>query len=86
MCLGNIVEFADRDELFNNPLHPDPTIKRKQIILTGEMPNPEDPPSGCKFHTRCLFVTVKCKEIDPEFREITKGHEIACHLASIIKI
>ena len=92
MYLGNIVEIANRDELFNNPLHPytkallsavpipDPTIRRKRIILTGEMPNPADPPSGCKFHTRCQYVTDKCKEIDPEFKEISKGHSVACHL------
>ena len=93
MYLGNIVEIANRDELFNNPLHPytkallsavpipNPTIKRKRIILTGDMPNPANPPSGCKFHTRCPYAIDKCSEIDPEFRKISEGHEVSCHLA-----
>ena len=92
MYLGNIVEIADRDELFKNPLHPytkallsavpvpDPTIKRKRIILKGDVPNPANPPSGCKFHTRCPYVTEKCKEVEPEFRKIAEGHEVACHI------
>lgn len=92
MYFGNIVEIADRDELFSNPLHPytkallsavpiaDPTIKRKRIILTGDVPNPANPPSGCKFHTRCPYATDKCKELEPEFRKISEGHEVACHI------
>ena len=92
MYLGNIVEIASRDELFKNPLHPytkallsavpipDPTIKRKRIILTGDIPNPANPPSGCKFHTRCSYAVDKCSQVDPEFRKISKGHEVACHL------
>lgn len=92
MYLGSIVEIADRDELFNYPLHPytkallsavpipDPTIKRKRIILNGEIPNPAKPPSGCKFHTRCPYVTDKCKNLEPQFRRISDGHEVACHI------
>ncbi len=92
MYFGNIVEIADRDELFSNPLHPytkallsavpipDPTVKRKRIILTGDVPNPANPPSGCKFHTRCPYATDKCKELEPEFRKISEGHEVACHI------
>lgn len=92
MYLGNIVEIADRDELFKNPLHPytkallsavpipDPKIKRKRIILNGDIPNPAEPPSGCKFHTRCPYATDKCKNVEPEFRKISEGHEVACHI------
>jgi len=92
MYLGNIVEIADRDELFKNPLHPytkallsavpipDPKIKRKRIILNGDIPNPANPPSGCKFHTRCPYATDKCKNVEPEFRKISEGHEVACHI------
>jgi len=92
MYLGNIVEIADRDELFKNPFHPytkallsavpipDPTIKRKRIILTGDIPNPSKPPSGCKFHTRCPYAMDKCKDIEPSFRKISEGHEVACHI------
>lgn len=92
MYLGNIVEIADRDELFKNPLHPytkallsavpipDPKIKRKRIILNGDIPNPAEPPSGCKFHTRCQYATDKCKNVEPEFRKISEGHEVACHI------
>jgi len=92
MYLGNIIEIADRDELFKNPLHPytkallsavpipDPKIKRKRIILNGDIPNPANPPSGCKFHTRCPYATDKCKNVEPEFRKISEGHEVACHI------
>jgi len=92
MYLGNIVEIADRDELFKNPLHPytkallsavpipDPTIKRKRIILSGDIPNPAKPPSGCKFHTRCPYATDKCKDIEPKLEKKFEGHEVACHI------
>ena len=91
MYLGSMVELADKDELFDNPLHPytkallsaipipDPTIKRDRIILTGDIPSPANPPKGCKFHTRCPYATVKCKEEAPEYREIKEGHFVACH-------
>ena len=54
-------------------------VKRKRIILTGDIPNPANPPSGCKFHTRCSYATDKCREIEPEFRKVSEGHEVACH-------
>ena len=91
MYLGSMVEHADKDELFDNPLHPytkallsaipipDPTIKRDRIILTGDIPSPANPPKGCKFHTRCPYATDKCKEEAPEYREIKEGHFVACH-------
>ena len=91
MYLGSMVELADKDELFDNPLHPytkallsaipipDPTIKRDRIILTGDIPSPANPPKGCKFHTRCPYATDKCKEEAPEYREIKEGHFVACH-------
>ena len=91
MYLGSMVELADKDELFDNPLHPytkallsaipipDPTIKRERIILTGDIPSPANPPKGCKFHTRCPYATDKCKEEAPEYREVKERHFVACH-------
>ena len=91
MYLGSMVELADKDELFDNPLHPytkallsaipipDPTIKRERIILTGDIPSPANPPEGCKFHTRCPYATDKCRNEAPEYREIKEGHFVACH-------
>ncbi|MFD3155579.1 ABC transporter ATP-binding protein [Haloimpatiens sp. FM7330] len=92
MYLGSMVEMAPKDELYKNPVHPytkallsavpipDPTIRRDRIILKGDLPSPSNPPSGCKFHTRCPYVTKKCKEQIPKYREIDKDHFVACHL------
>jgi oligopeptide transport system ATP-binding protein len=92
MYLGNIVEMASRDELFDHPLHPytqallsavpipDPDLKRERIILEGDIPSPANPPKGCKFHTRCPFAKDICKEQVPEFRDVGGGHYVACHL------
>ncbi|MCX7570930.1 dipeptide ABC transporter ATP-binding protein [Tumebacillus sp. DT12] len=92
MYLGSMVEMAPRDELFAQPLHPytrallsavpipDPTLKRERIVLRGDIPSPVDPPSGCKFHTRCPVATDACRESAPEFREVGSGHFVACHL------
>lgn len=94
MYLGNMIELADKEELFSNPMHPytkallsaipvpDPTIKRERIILQGDLPSPANPPKGCKFHTRCPYATDICKEKEPEYREIKKGHFVACHKAT----
>ena len=92
MYLGTIVEYSETEELFRNPLHPytqalfsaalpaHPDVKREEIILHGEVPSPINPPSGCRFHTRCPMAMDKCSEIVPEEKEITPGHKVACHL------
>ena len=92
MYLGNIVELADKNEIFDNPLHPytkalmsaipvpDPTRKRERIILSGDLPSPSNPPSGCKFRTRCPMACEKCAKETPEYRDVGSGHFVACHL------
>ena len=95
MYLGKIMELADREALFSDPLHPytqslnsavpepDPKQERKRrtFILKGDPPSPANPPSGCVFHTRCPLTVEECITIVPEFREIRPGHFVACHLA-----
>lgn len=92
MYLGSMVETGSRDELFRNPLHPYtkallsavpvpiPRLKRERIVLKGDIPSPANPPSGCKFHTRCPFTAAICKEQTPEYRDAGGGHYVACHL------
>ncbi|AGC67765.1 oligopeptide transport ATP-binding protein AppF [Thermoclostridium stercorarium subsp. stercorarium DSM 8532] len=92
MYLGNLVEFADKETIFKNPLHPytralfsaipipDPDVKMKRIILEGSLPSPANPPSGCKFHTRCYECMEICKKVPPREIEVEKGHTVVCHL------
>ncbi len=93
MYLGKIVELANKEQLFSRPLHPytegllaavpilDPEIrdKRKQIILEGDLPNPANPPSGCRFHTRCPYAQERCSLEEPSLREFEQGHMVSCH-------
>jgi peptide/nickel transport system ATP-binding protein len=96
MYLGKIVELADRRSLFARPHHPytrallsavpvpDPTAKRQRIILTGDVPSPINPPSGCRFHTRCPYVFDRCKVEEPVLRTVREtGHSSACHLEEV---
>ena len=92
MYLGRIVEYADTRSIFTNAQHPyteallaavpvpDPAIKRKKIVLQGDVPSPVKPPSGCHFHTRCPYAVERCKVDVPSLREIAPGHQVSCHL------
>ena len=92
MYLGKIVEESPPVELFTNPQHPytkalisaslpaHPRRQREEIVLSGEVPSPLDPPAGCAFHPRCPFVMERCSAVTPPLREYTAGHATACHL------
>ena len=92
MYLGKMVEEAPTRELFNNPMHPytkalisaslpaHPDIQREDLVLSGEVPSPLNPPSGCTFHTRCPFVMDRCSDDVPELRELSPDHKVSCHL------
>ncbi|MCM3092517.1 MULTISPECIES: ABC transporter ATP-binding protein [unclassified Cytobacillus] len=96
MYLGKVVEIAEKKSLFDNPRHPytqallsaipEPNRKKKKerIILKGDVPSPIDPPSGCRFHTRCPLATDLCRQSDPELTSLGEGHQAACHYAEAI--
>jgi oligopeptide transport system ATP-binding protein len=96
MYLGKLMELADAETLYKFPLHPytqallsaapvpDPKRKRKRIILSGDVPSPIHPPSGCRFHTRCLYAKEVCSRKEPSFREVKESHLTACHFAEEI--
>ncbi len=96
MYLGKIVELAEADELVSSPKHPyteallsavpvpDPTVKTERILLKGDVPSPVDPPSGCRFHTRCPYKEDLCDQEDPPMLEMSPGHTVACHFTEKI--
>jgi len=92
MYLGSLMEKAPTNDIFDNPMHPytkallsavpvpDPSVKMKRIILEGDIPSPANPPSGCKFHTRCRECMEICRTCEPQLKEYEPGHYVACHL------
>jgi peptide/nickel transport system ATP-binding protein len=98
MYVGKIVELAATAELFNNPKHPytealmsaiplpNPNPREKRILLTGEVANPADPPSGCYFHPRCPYVKDICAAEEPPFEEISPKHYVKCHRAQELSL
>ena len=92
MYLGKVVELADKQTLFREPQHPysqaliaaapipNPRARRERMVIEGDVPSPVNPPSGCRFHTRCPFVTDRCRSEEPQLRQIAQGHLVACHL------
>jgi oligopeptide/dipeptide ABC transporter ATP-binding protein len=98
MYLGSIVEMVPAQELNESPKHPyteallsavpsiDPNNHKPRIILPGEIPNPSDPPPGCKFHTRCRYAEEKCKTEVPAWNEISPGHWTLCHFSKTLNL
>jgi peptide/nickel transport system ATP-binding protein/oligopeptide transport system ATP-binding protein len=91
MYLGKIVELADTRIIFSKPAHPythallsaipipDVTHQQQRIVLSGDVPSPADPPSGCRFHTRCPFAVDRCLTEEPMLEAVESGHFVACH-------
>ncbi len=91
MYLGGLVEYGDTKDIFQAPLHPytkalfsaipipDPHAKMNRMVLQGSIPSPANPPSGCKFHTRCPYATERCKTEVPVQHEVGAGHYVVCH-------
>jgi peptide/nickel transport system ATP-binding protein len=98
MYLGNVVELAPTETLFAVPRHPyteallsavprtDPDQAKRRIILAGDVPNPANPPSGCRFHPRCRYAQEICRVERPPLREIAPGHQAACHFAETLRL
>jgi len=94
MYLGSMIEIGDKKRIFSNPMHPytkallsavpvsDPDVKMNRIILKGDIPSPVNPPSGCKFRTRCPYAMPRCAEKAPVLKEYEEDHRVACHLYS----
>jgi oligopeptide/dipeptide ABC transporter ATP-binding protein len=92
MYLGRLVEYADKRTIFTSPKHPyteallsavpvpDPAIKRKKLVVQGDVPSPMRPPQGCHFHTRCPYAVPRCKVEVPLLRDVGGGQRVACHL------
>jgi peptide/nickel transport system ATP-binding protein/oligopeptide transport system ATP-binding protein len=97
MYLGKLVELAEREALFREPMHPytkalmsaipipNPMVRRERIILQGDVPSPINPPAGCRFHPRCWMARDICKEVEPAFEQKASGHWAACHFADEVK-
>ncbi len=98
MYLGRIVELTDADVLYRRPLHPyteallsavpstNPDVRKKRIVLTGDVPNPAAPPAGCAFHPRCNYAREVCRQQIPVWRELEPGHGVACHFAEELSL
>jgi len=98
MYVGKIVEMAETEELFLNPQHPytealmsavpkpDPRLKMERVILSGEVANPANPPSGCYFHPRCRYAKELCRKESPQLKEINSGHYVSCHFAEELSL
>jgi peptide/nickel transport system ATP-binding protein len=98
MYVGKIVEMADSEDLYKNPLHPytealissvplpDPTYKKERILMQGDVADPSNPPSGCYFHPRCRYAQDRCKTEAPAFRELKPDHWAACHFAEELEL